>query len=41
MVNCLLASTSTIFGGTYLDYLFDSLEQLFQNTDEVVFIPYA
>ena len=41
MVNCLLASTSTIFGGTYLDYLFDSLEHLFQNTDEVVFIPYA
>ena len=41
MTNCLLASTSTIFGGGYLDYLFDALSDLFQETDEVLFIPYA
>lgn len=41
MMNCILASTSTMYGGTYLDYLFDVLQELFQNTDEVLFIPYA
>ena len=41
MTNCLLASTSTIFGGSYLDYLFDSLRELYIETDEVLFIPYA
>lgn len=41
MVNCILASTSTIYGGEYLDYLFEPLEVLFQSTDEIVFIPYA
>ncbi len=41
MTNCLLASTSTIFGGGYLEYLFDALRDLFQETDEVLFIPYA
>jgi len=41
MTNCLLASTSTIFGGNYLDYLFDALRDLFHETDKVLFIPYA
>ncbi len=41
MVNCLLASTSTIYGGEYLDYLLDELQELFRFTDEIVFIPYA
>jgi len=41
MVNCVLASTSTIYGGTYLDYLFETLQELFRSTDEIVFIPYA
>ncbi|TMM56269.1 dipeptidase PepE [Maribacter algarum] len=41
MVNSLLASTSTIYGGTYLDYLFDSLKNLYQEVEEIVFIPYA
>ena len=41
MVNCILASTSTVYGGTYLDYLFNSLSELFKNTEEIVFIPYA
>lgn len=41
MTNCILASTSTLFGGSYLDYLFDELHTLFHDTDEVLFIPYA
>ncbi len=41
MVNCLLASTSTIYGGTYLDYLFQSLENLYHGVHEIIFIPYA
>ncbi|PIF00401.1 MAG: dipeptidase PepE [Maribacter sp.] len=41
MTNCLLASTSTIFGGNYLDYLFDELGELYQDTEEVIFIPFA
>ncbi|MFK7812168.1 MAG: dipeptidase PepE [Maribacter sp.] len=41
MINCLLASTSTIYGGSYLDYLFDSLKDLFKGVDEIIFIPYA
>lgn len=40
-MNCILASTSTIFGGTYLDYLFDSIEDLFSEAEEIIFIPYA
>lgn len=41
MINCILASTSTIYGGTYLDYLFESLSELFKNAQQIVFIPYA
>ena len=41
MTNCLLASTSTVHGSDYLEYLFDSLDELFKNTDEILFIPYA
>lgn len=41
MTNCVLASTSTIYGGTYLDYLLTTLEDLYQNTNQVLFIPYA
>ncbi len=41
MNNCILASTSTIYGSTYLEYLSEQLLELFQNTDEVLFIPYA
>ncbi|MDE3743725.1 dipeptidase PepE [Maribacter polysaccharolyticus] len=41
MVNCLLASTSNLYGGTYLSYLFDRLAALFQSTEEIIFIPYA
>lgn len=41
MINCILASTSTIYRGTYLDYLSESLSELFKNAQEVIFIPYA
>jgi dipeptidase E len=41
MKNLLVASTSTVFGGSYLEYLLEEMSLLFQNTDEVLFIPYA
>lgn len=37
----IIASTSTVFGGEYLDYLTEEMSQLFKETDEVIFIPYA
>ncbi|WP_203293650.1 dipeptidase PepE [Luteirhabdus pelagi] len=41
MKNLLLASTSTVHGGAYLDYLLSELEALFFETDDIIFIPYA
>ncbi len=41
MKNLIVASTSTIFGGKYLDYLIESLIDLYQNSEEILFIPYA
>ncbi|MCT8338600.1 dipeptidase PepE [Flavobacteriaceae bacterium TK19130] len=41
MKNLLLASTSTVHGGAYLDYLLSELEALFSETDDIIFIPYA
>ncbi|WP_299434463.1 dipeptidase PepE [uncultured Maribacter sp.] len=41
MINCILASSSTIYNSTYLEYLFNELKELYSNTDEVLFIPYA
>lgn len=40
-MNILLASTSTLFGGKYLEYLTSEIKELFKETDEIVFIPYA
>lgn len=37
----IIASTSTVFGGEYLDYLESEMKELYQNTDTVFFIPYA
>lgn len=39
--NLIIASTSTIFDGDYLDYLFPVLENLFKNCKTILFIPYA
>ena len=37
----IIASTSTIHGGNYLEYLLATLEILFRDCKEIVFIPYA
>ena len=37
----LLASTSTVYGGTYLSYLQDELIDFFTGIDEILFVPYA
>lgn len=41
MKNLIVASTSTVYGGGYLDYLPETLSDLFKHTNEVIFIPYA
>lgn len=41
MKNGLLASTSALFGGQYLEYLKPEIETLFQGVKEIVFVPYA
>lgn len=41
MKNLVIASTSTIFGGEFLEYLLDEISQLFSHTKEILFIPYA
>ena len=40
-MNIILASTSTIFGGEYLEYLREELIQLYKGIDEIIFIPFA
>ena len=37
----ILASTSTIHGGNYLEYLLPTLEIHFKECDDILFIPYA
>jgi len=41
MKNILLASTSSLFGEKYLDYLSEEITALFKGVSEVIFIPYA
>lgn len=41
MKNLLIASTSTLHNGTYLEYLLPELEVLFAGCDTIIFIPYA
>ena len=41
MKKILIASTSTVHGSDFLDYLLSDLEVLFKDTKEVLFIPYA
>lgn len=40
-MNILLASTSTIFGGKYLEYLREELIKLYKGIDEIIFVPFA
>ena len=41
MKNLIIASTSTIHGGKYLNYLKDELQNHFSNISELLFISYA
>ncbi|MFP3595090.1 dipeptidase PepE [Chryseobacterium sp. SIMBA_029] len=40
-MNIILASTSTLFGGAYLEYLKEELIKLYEDVDEIIFIPFA
>lgn len=41
MKNCIIASTSTLHGGTYLEYLLPVLKIHFKNCKTLLFIPFA
>ena len=41
MKNLIIASTSTIHGSDYLEYLLDELSVFFKLVDDILFIPYA
>ncbi|HJN53997.1 MAG TPA: dipeptidase PepE [Flavobacteriaceae bacterium] len=41
MKKMILASTSTIYGSKYLEYLFPVIKNLFSNSNNILFIPYA
>lgn len=41
MKNLIIASTSTIYNGTYLEYLLPTLKEHFKNVSALLFIPYA
>jgi len=41
MKKLIIASTSTVHGGSYLDYLMPTLENHFKDCSEILFIPYA
>lgn len=40
-MNIVLASTSTLFGGNYLEYLENEIRSLFAGCEEIIFIPFA
>lgn len=40
-MNIILASTSTLFGGNYLEYLKDDIQELYSGISEIIFIPFA
>lgn len=41
MKSLLIASTSTVHGSAYLEYLLDELKLHFKEADEILFVPYA
>ncbi len=41
MKKMIIASTSTIYGGEYLEYILPTLDEFFNEIDEILFIPYA
>ena len=40
-MNIILASTSTLFGGQYLEYLKAEIIELYSGIDEIIFVPFA
>lgn len=40
-MNILLASTSTLFGGNYLEYIKEEIAELFSGVNEIIFVPFA
>lgn len=40
-MNILLASTSTLYGEQFLEYLRPQLQDLYQDIDEILFVPFA
>lgn len=40
-MNIILASTSTLYGGEYLEYLREELIQLYKGVNEIIFVPFA
>lgn len=40
-MNLILVSTSTLYGGKYLEYLQEEIRELFAGIDEIIFIPFA
>lgn len=41
MKKLLIASTSTVYGGLYLEYILPELSKLFKGVSEILFVPYA
>lgn len=41
MKQLIIASTSTVYGSGYLDYILDELKPFFSSTEDIIFIPYA
>jgi dipeptidase E len=41
MKNIIIASTSTIHGSGYLEYLLPTLQVFYKNVNEILFVPYA
>ncbi|MCK5639044.1 MAG: dipeptidase PepE, partial [Flavobacteriaceae bacterium] len=41
MKKMIIASTSTVYGSGYLEYILPELNSFFKGTEEVLFIPYA
>ncbi len=40
-MNAILASTSTVYGSSYLSYITEEIAALFDKTDTITFVPYA
>jgi len=40
-MNIILASTSTVFGGEYLEYLREEIIKLYHGIEEIIFVPFA